>query len=151
MTVIAVPNIAAAAETVDALLRDMVAGLAPAAKVTTIGRELAAFGRDFDATEKETRLALGAIYSQEQLGGLDTRWLSLLARHEVEYLMLVPNACGHGGRRLENNDGRDFSDIIERHGYRLLAMEPKYRDPIVQENAINPTFHHLFRLQQGPR
>lgn len=78
--VIAVPNIAAAAETVDALLRDIVAGLAPAAKVTTIGRELAAFGRDFDATEKETRLALGAIYSQEQLGGLDTRWLSLLAR-----------------------------------------------------------------------
>ncbi|MEO8407448.1 MAG: mechanosensitive ion channel domain-containing protein, partial [Oxalobacteraceae bacterium] len=77
---IAVPNIAAAAETVDGLLRDIVAGLAPLPKVTAIDSELAAFGRDFEATGKETRLALGAIYSQEQLGELDTRWLSLLAR-----------------------------------------------------------------------
>ena len=76
-------------------------------------------------------------------------WLSLLASHGVEYLMLVPNACDHGGRRLENNDGRDFSDIVERHGYRLVAMEPKYRDPVVHANAINPTFHHLFKLQKS--
>lgn len=78
--VIAVPNIAAAAETVDAQLRDIVAGLAPAPKVTVISGELNAFGRNFDATGKETRLALGTMYPQEQLGELDTRWLSLLAR-----------------------------------------------------------------------
>ncbi|NMM27611.1 MAG: mechanosensitive ion channel [Glaciimonas sp.] len=77
---IAVPNISAAAETADALLRDIVAGLAPVPKVTAIGGELRAFGRDFDATGKETGLALGAVYSQEQLRELDTRWLSLLAR-----------------------------------------------------------------------
>ncbi|WP_025916656.1 mechanosensitive ion channel family protein [Herminiimonas sp. CN] len=77
---IAVPNIAAAAETADALLRDIVAGLAPTPKVAAIDRELGSFGRDFDATGKETRLALGATYSQEQLRELDTRWLSLLAR-----------------------------------------------------------------------
>ncbi|MDP3842824.1 MAG: mechanosensitive ion channel [Oxalobacteraceae bacterium] len=77
---IAVPNIAAAAEAADALLRDIVAGLAPAPKLTAIGAELNVFGRDFEATGKETALALGAIYSPEQLRELDTRWLSLLAR-----------------------------------------------------------------------
>jgi hypothetical protein len=73
----------------------------------------------------------------------------LLARQRVQYLMLVPNACDHGGRRLENNDGKDFSDVIARHGYRLVAMEPKYRDESVQANAINPTCHYLFKLESG--
>ena len=77
VTPIAVPNIAAAAENADAQLRDIVAGLAPALKVTAIGSALAAFGRDYEATGKETELALGAIYSHEQLRELDTRWLSL--------------------------------------------------------------------------
>lgn len=77
---IAVPNIAAAAEAADVLLRDIVAGLAPAPKLTAIGGELNVFERDFEATGKETALALGAIYSPEQLRELDTRWLSLLAR-----------------------------------------------------------------------
>lgn len=77
---IPVPNIAAAAETADTLLRDIVAGLAPVPKVAAIGGDLSVFGRDFEATGKETALALGAIYSPEPLRELDTRWLSLLAR-----------------------------------------------------------------------
>jgi len=77
---IAVPNIAAAAETADALLREIVVGLAPAPKLTAIDGDLSVFGRDFDATGKETAQALEAIYSPEQLRELDTRWLSLLAR-----------------------------------------------------------------------
>lgn len=77
---IAVPNIAAAAETADAQLRSIVAGLAPPPKLTAIDSELSVFGRDFEATRKETALALGATYSPEQLRELDTRWLSLLAR-----------------------------------------------------------------------
>lgn len=77
---IAVPNIAAAAETADAQLRSIVAGLAPPPKLAAIDSELSVFGRDFEATRKETALALGATYSPEQLRELDTRWLSLLAR-----------------------------------------------------------------------
>lgn len=73
-------------------------------------------------------------------------WLSLLERQEVEYLMLVPNANDHGGQRLLTNDGKDFSGIIEGHGYRQVAMEPKYRDAVVQAHAINPTCHFLFKL-----
>ena len=73
-------------------------------------------------------------------------WLSLLERHRVEYLMLVPNANDHGGERLRTNDDKDFHQIIERHGYRQVAMEPKYLDTVVQAHAINPTCHYLFRI-----
>lgn len=69
-------------------------------------------------------------------------WLSLLAKYRVRYLMVVPNPL-----ELQTNDGIDFSPIIKKHGYRLLAQEPKFRDPIVQQYAINPTNHYLFELR----
>lgn len=74
-------------------------------------------------------------------------WLSLLQKHGVRYLMVVPNAGNHGGERLLTHDGSDFGDVIEKHGYRLIAKEPKYRDATVHEFAINPTYHYLFELQ----
>jgi hypothetical protein len=69
-------------------------------------------------------------------------WLSLLAENSVRHLMIVPNT----GDRLRTNDGFDFTSIVEKHGYRLIAKEPKYRDPIVQQYGINPAFHYLFEL-----
>jgi hypothetical protein len=68
-------------------------------------------------------------------------WLSVLARYRVKYLMIVPNSDS-----LQTNDGKDFGKVIERHGYRLRAKEPKYRDPVVQKYAITPAYHHLFEL-----
>ena len=74
-------------------------------------------------------------------------WLSLLERTGVRYVMIVPNDARHdGGRNLVTNDGRDFSSIVERHGYKLIAREPKYADPVVQQFGINPTHHYLFEL-----
>jgi hypothetical protein len=35
---------------------------------------------------------------------------------------------------------------VERHGYKLVAKEPKYRDPVVQQYAIGPTYYYLFEL-----
>jgi hypothetical protein len=61
--------------------------------------------------------------------------------------MIVPNANNHGGELLLTNDGKDFGEVIEKHGYTLVAKDPKYRDPVVQEYAINPTYHYLFELQ----
>jgi hypothetical protein len=49
-------------------------------------------------------------------------------------------------QRLFSRDSRDFQPMIERYGYRPIVTEPKYRDPIVQEYGINPTFYHLFEL-----
>lgn len=69
-------------------------------------------------------------------------WLSLLEEHRVRYLMIVPHY-----ERLLTLDGKDFGEVIENHGYKLVAKDPKYRDPVVQKYAIMPTYHCLFELQ----
>lgn len=73
-------------------------------------------------------------------------WLSLLEKHRVKYLMIVPNAGKHGGELLLTNNGKEFGQVIEKHGYKLVAKDPKYRDPVVHEYGINPTYHYLFEL-----
>ena len=69
-------------------------------------------------------------------------WLSLLEEHRVKYLMIVPHL-----EPLRTIDSQDFGEIIEKHGYKLVAKDPKYRDPVVQQYAISPTYHYLFELQ----
>ena len=69
-------------------------------------------------------------------------WLSLLAKHRVKHLMIVPNR-----NAMETNDGVDFTPIINSHGYQLIAQEPKYRDKIVQQCGVNPAGHYLYELK----
>ena len=77
-----------------------------------------------------------------------TWWADLLQRHDVRYLMIVPNAQDHGGTRLltQEREGprRDFQPMLESRGYRLVDRSPKYADPIVQKYGISPTHHFLF-------
>ena len=73
-------------------------------------------------------------------------WVSRLSRAEVKHFMIVPNPFGCGGVRLQTHNGNDFSPILERHGYRLLTREPKYRDPVIQQYALHPTHYFLFEL-----
>jgi hypothetical protein len=75
-------------------------------------------------------------------------WVSLLKRHRVRHLMVVPNTGNHGGAQLLTNDGKDFGAVISRHGYRLVVREPKFADPLVQKYAINPTYYYLFELDE---
>jgi hypothetical protein len=85
-------------------------------------------------------------FSECRLQAIDW-WLSILQTHRVRYLMIVPNATRQNdGRLLATNDGQDFEPLIRQHGYRLLVREPKYRDPVVQDLGINPTYHFLFEL-----
>ena len=56
--------------------------------------------------------------------------------------MIVPNPP-----ELRTSDGIDFGNIIEKHGYKMIAKDPKYRDPIVQKYAINPSYYYLFELR----
>ena len=70
-------------------------------------------------------------------------WLTLLATNRVQHLMIIPNG---NQPRMYTNDGNDFQPIVERHGYRLMAKEPKYRDPLVQQYGINPSYYYLFQL-----
>jgi len=85
-------------------------------------------------------------FSECGLSAIDW-WMSLLKKNTVKYLMIVPNSDNHGGELLLTVDGKDFSEVIEKYGYKLIAKEPKYRDEIVQKYAINPTYFHLFELQ----
>jgi len=74
-------------------------------------------------------------------------WLSRLAAARVEHLMIVPTASeAHDGSRLRTNDGIEFGPMVKAHGYRPVAVDPKYLDPIVQRYGLDPSFHHLFRL-----
>jgi hypothetical protein len=71
-------------------------------------------------------------------------WLGKLAHHNVNQLLIVPNAGNHGGQLLRNNVGQDMLPVIEKSGYRLAAREPKYGDPKVQKFGLNPTYYWLF-------
>jgi hypothetical protein len=74
-------------------------------------------------------------------------WLGLLERSGVKHLMIVPNDVRHdGGQTLLTNEGHDFEPLLKKHHYKMVRKEPKYRDPVVQRYAINPTHHYLFSL-----
>ena len=84
-------------------------------------------------------------FSECQPAAIDW-WVALLARHRVKHLMVVPNQLEHGGTLLLTNQRDDMRPLFERYGYREIAREPKYRDPLVQRHAVNPTWHYLFEL-----
>ncbi len=80
-------------------------------------------------------------------------WLTLLARHSVRFLLVVPNIVTNAvtnavrepvGRALINHAGEDFGAIIQGHGYRLRKLAPKYSDPNVQQYGVASTTYHLF-------
>jgi len=85
-------------------------------------------------------------FSECQISAIEW-WLHQLEKNKVKYLMIVPNVIIKGSNALLTNDSKDFQYIIENHGYKLIAKEPKYSDPVVQEYAANPTYHYLFKLE----
>ena len=75
-------------------------------------------------------------------------WIGLLRKGRVRFLMIVPNTVNGTGDMLLTNRREPFMPTIERNGYELIAKEPKYRDPVVQNFGINPTYHYLFELKR---
>jgi hypothetical protein len=75
-------------------------------------------------------------------------WMALLREQSVRRLMVVPNVVGADGVTMLTFDGQDFSRVLTDHGYRLVARDPKYLDPLVQKYGPNPAVHFLFELQQ---
>ena len=71
-------------------------------------------------------------------------WADLLARYHVRHLMVAGNLDDD---RLVTADGHDSLPVLEKSGYRIIAKEPKYRDPAVQEYGALPCWHHLLELQ----
>jgi hypothetical protein len=104
--------------------------------------------------ELESAIIPGAVdialnihsFSECAPGAIDA-WLAFLARKRVGHLMLVPNFIDADGVTMRTNEGVDFTRIVAQHGYRLVASEPKFPDPLVQEYGLSPTAHLLFRLE----
>lgn len=74
-------------------------------------------------------------------------WSQLLAKNRVPWLLVCPNAKHEGGRFLGVEDGRGFREVIEKSGYRLAKLVPKYEDPVLQSYGLDPSWFHLFQLQ----
>lgn len=68
-------------------------------------------------------------------------WLSKIAQAGIQHLMIVPNAPV-----LTTREGINFSPIIDKYGYKLIANDPKYSDPVLQGYGINPSYYYLFSL-----
>lgn len=75
-------------------------------------------------------------------------WMALLREQCVPRLMVVPNVVGADGVTMLTTEGKDFSRVLTDHGYRLVARDPKYLDPLVQKYGPTPAVHFLFELRQ---
>ena len=75
-------------------------------------------------------------------------WVERLAAHRVPHLFVVPNAGSSGGRECGGPDGTSIEPIFARFGYRPIAREPRYTDPLVQDYGIDPVWLHLFELDR---
>lgn len=83
-------------------------------------------------------------------------WLEILHKYKIEYLMIVPNYPYNqkiNNQKVDlltiekNGEKLDFLPVIESSGYKLLASQPKYLDPVVQKHGISPTYYYLFQLK----
>jgi hypothetical protein len=102
---------------------------------------------DAALTEHQIDLAINIhSFSECRMEAIEW-WVRLLAKHRVQYLMIVPNRTADGGERLLTNEGHDFLPILERYGYRTILKEPKYLDPVVQQYGPFPSWHHLLELR----
>ena len=70
-------------------------------------------------------------------------WFRLLSDLGVPNVLIAPNATREGGARLCLNSGESFESTVEKHGYRVRTVSPKYADPAVAEYALYPTYYHL--------
>jgi SAM-dependent methyltransferase len=85
-------------------------------------------------------------FSECSLEAIDW-WAGLLAKHRVPWLVVCPNAKHDEGRFLGVEDGRPFAPCIEKHGYELAKLVPKYDDPSIQAYGLDPSWFHIFRLK----
>lgn len=75
-------------------------------------------------------------------------WVSEIARRSIRYLFVAPNNPKKAGVDFCTIDGKEFSDIFERHRYRLLVKEPKFLQPEIQEYGLCPSYYFLFKRQE---
>ena len=78
-------------------------------------------------------------------------WLDRLAGAGVARLFLVPNAVSTDGREPLTNAGESMSPLLDRAGYGVAIVEPKYADPETQRRGLSPTAYFLYELRSTAR
>jgi putative sugar O-methyltransferase len=77
-------------------------------------------------------------------------WIDLLRKHEVRYLMIVPNPNTYDRIHIYVRDSeskpRDLVTLLKDRGYRLVAMKPKYQETELQQFGVTPTHYFFFEL-----
>ena len=74
-------------------------------------------------------------------------WLGRLAGADVPQLFLVPNAVSADGREPLTNAGESMAPLLDRAGYRIAVVEPKYSHPETQRRGLSPTAYFLYALE----
>ena len=81
-------------------------------------------------------------FSECSLTAIDW-WMGLVSENRIPYLFIVPNSKDD----LLTVNRESFSYLVEKHGYKLIAREPRYADPMIQKYALNPDYLHLYQLK----
>lgn len=76
-------------------------------------------------------------------------WVTLLAKSNVRYLMVLPNNTHLNPGRCLTNRGEDMIPLFERLGYNLEVCEPRHADVFVQRFGMDPCSFFLFRLRES--
>jgi len=53
--------------------------------------------------------------------------------------MIIPNS----GAELLTSDQQNIKGLVEGGGYELMALKPKYLDPLVQKYSFSPDHYYL--------
>ena len=73
-------------------------------------------------------------------------WIRFVSKHRVKNLLIVPNHTEGGDEPLLSSIGEEILPVLTKYGYRQIALEPKYLDPVVQQYGVEPSYYHLFEL-----
>ena len=114
-------------------------------------RVVTVFDLDKALREHEPEIAISVHSLGECRREVIRWWLQILKRHRIRYLLLVLNPGAIRGRRFISTEGKHapglpFQMDLKEAGYRLLAREPKYLDPAVQQFGISPVEFFLFKI-----
>lgn len=101
------------------------------------------------ATEEPIDLVV-AINSLSECSHIAAHWwTTLVGRTSARYFLFVSHLDARGQPVLESEDcdlrnRTHLPALLDKVGFHLIDVSPKYREPLMQEYGISPTYFHLF-------
>lgn len=87
-------------------------------------------------------------FSECSLEAIDW-WVSQLAKHGTRYLLVIPNLRDEVSGACLTNTGESMELIFQRYGYLPHVREPRFVDPAVHRNGLDPSYLNLFKLKDA--